>query len=225
MHWLENWIIPPRCVISGESGAGIDLSADVIDSLKKPKAVCPQCCEFSADGGVCGACLAKPPAFERTQVGYYFAGDLIELIHGLKYAKHTAYARLLAELLVEQIESTDVEALIAVPVHQKRWRSRGFNQAQLIAESLGKELNIPVLKHVVSRIKDTPSQTGLTATQREANLKGAFTVDVNKLQGLQNIALVDDVITTGATIRNLAELLKSQTNVGYIEAWAIAKTQ
>ena len=130
--------MPPRCVVTGEKGAGLDLSEAVIQSLKKPQGVCLQCCEFSADGEVCGTCMSSPPAFDRTQVGYYFAGDLVTLVHDLKYAKQLAYARILAELLVENIEVGQLEALVAVPIHNKRWRSRGFNQAQLIAQSLAK---------------------------------------------------------------------------------------
>lgn len=225
MHWLENWVMPPHCVLTGEKGAGLDLSPSVIKSLKKPQAVCPQCCEFSADGKLCGACLTQPPAFDQTQVGFYFAGDLVELVHGLKYGKHLAYARLLAELLVEHLNKRNVEALIAVPVHPKRWRSRGFNQAQVIAESLAKELKLPVLNNVVERVKDTPSQTGLSAAMREKNLQGAFKVNANGLNGFNRVALVDDVITTGATMEHLARLIKKQTGIERVEAWAVAKTQ
>lgn len=225
MHWLENWIMPPRCVITGEQGAGLDLSSAVITALKQPKSVCPQCCEFSADGKVCGACIAAPPAFDRTQVGFYFDGELIELVHKLKYGKQMALARLLAELLQSHLQVENIDALVAVPIHNQRWRERGFNQSALIAEQLAKQLNIPFIKHAVSRIKHTPSQTGLSKTQREQNLRGAFAIDANRLLGLQRIAIVDDVITTGSTVEAIAKLIKKQTSINYIEAWAVAKTQ
>jgi|ACQI01.1.fsa_nt_gi ComF family protein len=225
MHWLENWLLPAKCVLSDTPGDGLDLSFETIEALKKPEKVCPQCCEFSEDSSLCGPCIATPPAYDRTQVGFYFEGDLLPLIHGLKYQNRVAYARLLAELLAPKLQNQKVEALIAVPLHIKRWRERGYNQAELIAESLAKELGLPVLKNSVERVKPTPSQTGLSKKLRQHNLAGAFRVNTTELEGYQSIALVDDVITTSSTMNALAKQIKKSSNINYIEAWAIAKTQ
>ncbi|VAW49867.1 Competence protein F homolog, phosphoribosyltransferase domain; protein YhgH required for utilization of DNA as sole source of carbon and energy, partial [hydrothermal vent metagenome] len=187
------------------------------------------CCEPSLKVGgeknLCGACLTQPPAFCRTQVGFYFEGALSELVYGLKYHQKPEYARLLAEMTVEYFDLSGVEALVPVPLHPLRRRDRGYNQAELIAKELGKLLAIPVISNGVQRIKNTPSQTHLTAKQRHENLGRAFEVERECFESLSHIALVDDVITTGATMQRLAEMLQRKTDVKQIEAWAIAKTK
>ncbi len=225
MHWLENWLLPAKCVLTGESGSGVDLAPRLVEALKEPGNVCPQCCEPSLDNRLCGACISTPPAFDRTQVGFYFENEMIELVHALKYGKQAAYGRLLAELMQARLDSSKVSALVAVPIHPLRWRERGFNQAQLIAESLAELFDLPLLTGAVSRVKQTSTQTGLTALQRRTNLQGAFEVNAELLAGYSAIALVDDVITTGATMNSLAARVKREAGMAYIEAWAIAKTK
>lgn len=225
MHWLERWLLPPECVLTHQACEKQDISPSLVGHWPVPSEVCPQCCEPSKDSKVCGACLANPPSFERTQVGFYFDKELVELIHGLKYNSNTAYARILGELLAERIDKKGVEAIIAIPLFDQRYKDRGFNQAQLIAETVAKELNIVLLNKAVTRIKNTPSQTHLNAKQRRQNLKNAFKLDARKFLGFKNIALVDDVITTGATMQSLAELIQAKTSVDFIQAWSVAKTK
>jgi len=225
MHWLESWLLPPECVLTHQACEHRDISPNLVGSWPVPREVCPQCCEPSKDSKLCGACLAHPPAYSRTQVGFYFDKELVDLIHGLKYQNNIAFARILGELLAERLQATKIEALIAVPLFKTRFRQRGFNQADLIAESLAKKLAIPLVKNAVSRMKDTPTQTHLNAKQRRQNLKNAFVVDASKLAKFKAVALVDDVITTGATMQSLAEKLQEQTAITNIQAWAIAKTK
>ena len=225
MHWLESWFLPPKCVLTGEFTSDKDISPKLVNKWPVPKKVCPQCCEPTSDCLLCGTCLANPPAFERTQVGFYFGDELVDLIHGLKYQSKPAYARVLAELLADKLEVINVDAIVAVPLYVTRFRDRGFNQAELIAESLAKTLHIPLIKQAVSRVKDTPSQTHLNARQRRSNLKNAFEVKADKFEGFKSVALLDDVITTGATMQSLAQKIKKQTSVETIQAWAVAKTK
>ena len=225
MHWLESWLLPPKCVLTGELTVDIDISTKLVNKWPVPKKVCPQCCEPTSDGLLCGTCLANPPAFQQTQAGFYFDEELVDLIHGLKYQSKPAYARILAELLAEKLDVNSVEAIVAVPLYITRFRDRGFNQAELIAESLAKTLNIPLIEQAVFRVKDTPSQTHLNARQRRSNLKNAFEVKADKFSGFNSVALLDDVITTGATMQSLAQKIKRQTSVETIQAWAVAKTK
>ena len=122
MHWLEDWIIPPKCVLTNERAVGLDLSPSIVAGLKHPEQVCPQCCEPSLDSMLCGACLTQAPSFDRTQVGFYFDNELVDLVHGLKYQKQVAYARLLAEMMANHIDIGAVELLLPVPIHPLRWR-------------------------------------------------------------------------------------------------------
>lgn len=225
MHYLEKWLLPPRCVLTGEVADITDLSSHVIQSLKRPIQVCPVCCEPSFLGDLCGACLTQPPAFSRTQVGFYFEEPLDKLIYDFKYHQKSSYGRLLAELLVGSLQLDNVEALVAIPTHPLRRRTRGYNQAELLAEALGKLLNLPVIKRALIRIKHTPSQTHLTSLQRQQNLKNAFQVKPERLAGLSHIALVDDVITTGATMQQVAELIHKNTSIKTCQAWSVAKTK
>lgn len=226
MHWLEKWIMPRTCVITGQASEYLDLSQHLVEGWQVPLNVCPCCCEPSSLSLLCGACLADPPAFDRTQAGFYFDKELVDLVHGLKYQRQLAYGRILADVLAERLQTESVEALLAVPLYAKRRRNRGYNQAELIAQALSKKLQIPLLPaHAVQRIKDTPSQTHLDAQQRRRNLKGAFLVDGGSFEGLQHIALIDDVITTGATMQQLAKSIKANTQIKAIQAWAICKTK
>ncbi|MDX1351406.1 MAG: ComF family protein [Thiomicrorhabdus sp.] len=225
MHWLESWLLPPKCVLTQQVCDDRDLSIMLSENWPVPVEVCPQCCEPSQGGKMCGACMAHPPAFSRTQVAYYFDKELVDLLHGLKYGNKPAYARILGELLAERVDATSIDAIIGVPLYALRYRERGFNQAQLIAETLAKELDVPLINHAVFRIKDTPTQTHLNAKQRRQNLKKAFTVEADKLQGLKQVALVDDVITTGATMQSLAQTILKDTEIENVQAWALAKTK
>lgn len=225
MYYLEKWLLPPRCVLTGELADITDLSSPIIQALKRPKQVCPMCCEPSLLGDLCGACLTKPPAFSRTQVGFYFAEPLDKLIYDFKYHQKSSYARLLAELLVGSLQLDNIEALVAIPTHPLRRRTRGYNQAELLAIEMGKLLQLPVIKQAVIRIKNTPSQTALTSRQRQQNLKNAFQIKPELLAGLSHIALVDDVITTGATMQQVAELIQKKTTVKTCQAWSVAKTR
>jgi ComF family protein len=225
VHWLEKWILPPTCVLLGEPTETQDISSHLVKQWPVPDQVCPQCCEPSARGEVCGACLLKPPAFDRTQVGFYFDRELIDLVYGLKYRNKVAYARILAELLAPRLQAEGVEALLSVPLHPVRRRQRGYNQAHLLATELSRQLRVPVIGQALQRCKDTASQTHLDAAQRRRNLEGAFVVQASLLRDIKKIALVDDVITTGATMQQLAKAIKQQSEIVHIQAWAVAKTK
>lgn len=225
MHWLERWLLPSKCVLSGEDSELMDISERLVESWRVPLEVCPQCCEPSPGGQVCGACLTKPPSFDRTQVGFYFEKELVDLVYGLKYQNRFAFSRILAELLMSRLQDDKVDALVFVPLHVKRRRDRGYNQAELIAQQLAKHFRIPLIGNGVERVMDTPSQTHLDAKQRHRNLKNAFKVDSSAFRGVRRIALVDDVITTGATMLQLSRAIKSHTEIEWVEAWAVAKTK
>jgi len=222
---IEKWVLPPRCVITHALADDFDLSEKVLQQLVKPIDVCPQCCEPSLDATLCGACMTHPPAFDQTQVAFYFKDPLSKLVYDLKYHQQAAYARLLVEMSISAFDATGVEALIPVPTHPLRRRERGYNQAELIAEEISKHLGIPVVKSAVQRIKHTPSQTHLTAKQRQQNLTKAFKIQTDCFDNINCVALVDDVITTGATMQALAKLICAKTNIDRIESWAIAKTK
>lgn len=224
MHWLEKWLFPPTCVITGAPTEQFDLQQTFIDKWQISTESCPRCAESSPHGQICGLCLNSPPAFNRTQVAFKFDTELRDLIHQFKYAQHLHLSRLLAEQLADSLDSQGVEALIPIPLHTSRLRERGYNQALELARIISKQLNIPIL-HGLKRQHATPSQTKLNAKQRRQNLKQAFVADARLLNGLKHIALVDDVITTGATMQSATNVLQTHQPGLVVQAWAVAKTQ
>jgi predicted amidophosphoribosyltransferase len=117
VHWFERWLLPAKCVLTAEPAMEFDLSPKVIDSLSAAKGVCPVCAELSALNQVCGTCLKHGSPLTKTQVGYFFEGPLVELIHEFKYGHQASHARLLAELLLPKLHFQDVDLLVAVPIH------------------------------------------------------------------------------------------------------------
>jgi ComF family protein len=138
---------------------------------------------------------------------FSYAPPLDHHLHALKYAGARSLGRAFGLLLVPVLAALrrDVDALVAVPLHRRRLRERGYNQAQEIARTLGRELDLPCLGRGIARRAAAPTQTGQTARQRHASAAGAFSV-ARDLGG-RRIAIVDDVITTGATINALAAAL------------------
>ena len=142
-------------------------------------------------------------------------GQLIKL----KYHGGRKLARALALLTLDELGSGEVDALVAVPLHRQRLRERGYNQAHELARSLAGKLGVPLLTRGIVRHRYTRPQTALDARHRAGNLAGAFRV--TRLPA-QRIAIVDDVVTTGATLNGLAAAL-SEAGAAYIEAWCVAR--
>lgn len=223
MQRLEHWLFPPTCVLTGEKTQTFDLKPEFLQTWRISVETCPICAEPSPETLICGRCLRHPPAFVRSQVGFEFRDQLRDLIHQYKYQQQLYLSRLLADCWLERLDAHNIEAIIPVPLHISRLRQRGYNQALELARMLSKKLNIPII-HALSRSKATVSQTHLNAKQRTQNLKRAFQADSIKLQNITRIALLDDVITTGATMQQAAKtLIKAQPGL-VIEAWALAKT-
>ena len=183
---------------------------------------CPICARITPDGEVCGHCMKKPPAFSRTVAlfGYDFPAD--RLIQAMKYNEQLALARMFAEKLSQRLTKSDLpDWVIAMPLHPARLKLRGFNQALLIAEPLARLLDLPLLKHACKRVRDTPSQTSLPFNERTQNMRDAFACNAD-LSG-KHVALVDDVMTTGASLDALAEAIR-KCGAAKVSAWVAART-
>lgn len=175
---------------------------------------------------ICGSCLVNPPAFYRTQAAFYYESVAQDLIHALKFQQQLYVSRLLAEVWLDKLEIGSVEAIIPVPLHLSRLSERGFNQSLELAKQVSKLTGIPVLASVVHRVKATPSQALLDAKARQKNVKGAFSLrhdSSNPLLKLKEVVLLDDVMTTGATLNQLALTLKRVYPHLKIQAWVAAK--
>lgn len=173
---------------------------------------------------ICGKCQVKPPAFATAQSVLRFGYPVNRLVQRFKFERDLAVGRMLGQLFADELLNREIEipdALLAVPLHRNRKRERGFNQSQLLAEQLARRINLPLLDRAVIRGRDTSEQSGLKAVQRRRNLKGAFDVVDNVRDA--HIAIIDDVMTTGTTLNELATVLLANGTTR-VDAWVLART-
>ncbi len=175
----------------------------------------------------CGDCLKSPPAFNRSLIPWRYQYPIDNMIGGYKYSRQHKFARPLIAGLSSYLESVfqdcsdeKPQILIPSPMLPSRRRARGFNQARDIAERLGERLDIPVAAGAVRRVRNVQAQRGLSREARLANLQNVFEVCANVPE---RVAIVDDVVTTGATMRALASTLR-YAGAKDIQVWALART-
>ncbi len=182
--------------------------------------LCPVCALPTAKGAVCGQCLRHPPRFARTVAAYAYAFPLDKLVLALKYGEKLHLANMLADSMAHRI-AVRPDCIVPMPLHPARLRERGFNQSLQLARRIGRRLDIPVLPFACRRIRNTPSQSSLPWKERGRNMHAAFSCE-GKLAG-KHVAVVDDVMTTGTTLNELAlTLLKAGATE--ISAWVAART-
>ena len=181
---------------------------------------CPVCALPTLDGAVCGRCLRQPPHFRRTVASYAYAFPLDKLVLALKYGEKLHLANDLGEKLAQRV-TVLADCIVAMPLHPARLRERGFNQSLQLARRIGKQLGLPVLPSACRRVRNTPSQSTLPWKARSKNMRKAFICSA-EVAG-KHVAVVDDVMTTGATLNELALAL---LNAGATEvsAWVVART-
>jgi ComF family protein len=179
---------------------------------------CPRCALESPRGEVCGRCLAERPDYDGTRaaLAYEFPGDA--LVHALKFRGELALATLLGGLLAKVARTDEVDCVVPVPLSAERLQRRGYNHAAEIARHVARaklELELCV------RSRDTPPQMELPFAERQRNVRGAFRCTRSALG--RRIAVVDDVMTTGATLNEVASVLKA-AGASRVVNWVVART-
>lgn len=219
LNKLTEWIFPTRCVSCGASGKL--LCESCLTKLKSlDKLYCVVCGEPAVGGFTHPGCATRYTP-ERVLSAFWYRGAAKDVVKALKYKRVWTLAKLLSQLLVEDLEekgvSFGVEAVVT-PVPLAFWRrgKRGFNQAELLAKALGERLGLSVRTDLLKRVKETPSQTGLTRKERARNVKRAFKVR-GELQG-GDLLLIDDILTTGETVRECTRVLKK---AGAGQVWVL----
>lgn len=172
---------------------------------------------------VCGSCQRRPPAVDRSLIPFLYAAPVDRLIGQFKFSAKLPQGRLLSRLLEQHLErqTSMPDLLIPVPLHPARLRQRGFNQALELAQPLSHQFGIPIDHRSCRRILQTRPQRELKKQQRKRNIRGAF--QVNGPLTASHVALVDDVVTTGSTVNELAKRLKL-AGVTRVDVWAVART-
>lgn len=219
-------LLPQACLLCGDHAGARSLCAACHASLPWQRGpACTVCALPLSQAGPCGSCLRAPPAFDHSIAAWDYAWPLDRLIPALKYGSELILATALADGLARQLATRPADerpdALLAMPLHPQRLRERGFNQSQLLARRLARATGLPLHQDLVERIKLTPPQASLPREERRRTIRHAFRV-CGEVRGL-HLAVVDDVMTTGASLDELALTLK-QAGARRVDCWVLART-
>lgn len=213
--------MPRSCLLCGATGNERPLCAACAADLPRlPPLRCAVCAVPLASGSVCGACLQNPPHFAAVKAAFAYRFPIDALIHAFKYGGDLAVAAVLAPALAEAIGLERADLMIPMPLAAGRLAARGFNQAQELARILGRLTGIPVAADICRKVLETAPQASLPWKERAKNVRGAF-VCGEKLEGLR-VAVVDDVMTSGASLNELAKCLRRAGAIE-VQGWLVAR--
>lgn len=225
----ECWQLPGRCVVCDDWTAA-RLCAACVQRFQTQRPRCPRCgIVLAVAGQPCGHCLSTPPPVQRTLVAVDYAFPWDRLVQALKFHGQLGLAPVLAQRLracaPQVCDCPAPKLIVPVPLHASRLRERGFNQSWEIARHLGRGLAISTRADVLLRWRATSSQAQLPRDERRANVQGAFMPDPTHGRAARgrHVALVDDVMTTGATAHAAAQALREAGALS-VTLWVVART-
>ena len=216
---VSNIIFPPQCLACAEiinqpvkqvfCSTCQDKISFITDNF------CPICgipfLNSPSGSHLCGNCLENEPYYTKARAVGCFETVIMDAIHKFKYGRSISIGDSLGSFMAgfsfPDFDFSEYSMFIPVPLHIQRLRDRGFNQSLLLAKKMGTKYKLPVNFSLLKRCKFTLSQTGLNKAEREKNIKGAFVISDKKKVAGENIILIDDVYTTGATINECAKVL------------------
>ena len=233
----ENLLFPPRCPVCDKPVPIVPVRPIVPFGPKKTELICPGCknklvpigeqvCFYCGkplpeEEELCSGCRKERPLYKRGRALYSYdsaAASIYRFKYGGKREYAIFFGREMARELEDFICRVNPDGLVPVPLSDRRLRTRGYNQAALLAEEIGRRTGIPVYSRLVRRIRDTKPQKGLNAKERQNNLKKAFKIAQNDVK-LSTIIIIDDIYTTGSTVNAVAKVL---LEVGVREVYYMA---
>ncbi|MBI3523387.1 MAG: ComF family protein [Betaproteobacteria bacterium] len=228
---LATRLLPQDCFLCA-AAAGNDLLCQACaDELPRmPALCCPFCALPTPQGETCGACLKQAPHFDATLGCFNYLFPVDRLVQALKYQHRLVIGDFFAKAMLAVLETSETsetsspplraDMLMALPLSAQRLRQRGFNQALEIARPLARQLGLPLQIHGYARSIDTAPQTSLPWKERHKNIRGAFECALD-LTG-KSVVVIDDVMTTGATLNEFARTLKAHGAVRVVN-WVAAR--
>lgn len=230
-NWIDSLLslaYPRLCALCGtNTGISIDLCPGCLAELPCNGHCCQNCAlplPPESDTRFCSNCRERPPPFDSCIAPMLYRPPLDHLISGLKFQRRLRFGQLLGDLLADSVLHSTAQRpdlIVPIPLHPARLRQRGYNQSVEIARPLSRRLGIPLATRLVRRQQATAPQASLEQKARQKNISGAFCC--NARIGCPQVALVDDVVTTGATAAELARVLK-RSGVARVQVWAVART-
>ena len=223
---LSALMYPPVCLVCGLAGRdGLDCCSGCEAELPALTAACRRCgLATPSPVSRCGRCLSRLPHFDTTFPGFAWEGEIERLVHRFKFRHDLASGRVLAALLARRLTLSGAprpDLMVPVPLHYRRRLMRGYNQSELLCRDLSLHLaGLPWLA-ALRRRRPTHAQSGLPAARRRGNVRSAFALRWLP-PGARHIALVDDVMTTGATLDECARVLK-RAGVQRVDVWVVAR--
>lgn len=228
-NWLNSilsWSLTSSCQLCGslQVSGHTDLCSACYEALPWLSSACPRCANpLPATGGLlCGQCQQAPPVFTNSLALFRYEPPLDRLIQDLKFHGQLRYARLLGTLMAEHLGQLSQlpDCIIPVPLHRRRLRERGFNQALELARPIARQLDINIDTRHCQRVRYTHGQADLPLARRQANVRRAFRVD--RQPGWRHVAIIDDVMTSGQTVNALARAIQ-QAGVETISVWCCCR--
>jgi ComF family protein len=215
-------LLPYHCLLCDETNSETAICQHCLADLPwHPTNSCMQC-GLVANSLICGHCLKQPPYYDRTHAVFNYIYPVDALLQHYKYRHALHLSQAMGELLSEKLIGKNLDTLIAMPLHPNRILDRGFNQSLEIAKIAAKISAIPLDIVSCHRVKDTPPQASLALKARISNIKGAF-ICTGDFRG-KRIAIIDDVMTSGASLNELAKTIKG-AGASEVHCFVIARTQ
>lgn len=236
LHRLKSGLLPTQCLLCAATLKGELLCEGCLYDLpwaQRYEHRCQQCAlALKSAGDFCGHCLNQPPAFSRSIIPFAYQYPLTPLIHRFKYRCKLTHGKLLGQLLAQHISDCALQTdwqmpdlLIPAPMHWTRRWQRGFNQSEILGLYLARATGVPLATRIIQRQHRSLAQKELTRSERQKNLRKAFVISPEAQQKItgKRIALIDDVVTTTATMRELSKLL-IKAGAKNVQVWALART-
>ena len=218
---VREWLAPD-CALCGARSERDVVCANCEGALPWLRSACDVCAAPLAHGITCGDCLRRKPPFDASIAVFEYRYPLDRLVLRFKSSGDFALGRWLSQRLAARVCGMPrPDCIVAAPLARARLRQRGFNQSVEVARRVARRLRVPLAASAIEKIRDTPSQQGLSRRERRANLRGAFRCARSFAH--MHVAVVDDVVTTGATAEAIARELR-RAGAARITVWALART-